>query len=138
MSIQSISNLMTLPTSTVVAASAAAQRSAGEGATQQTAEASDPSRIAGQKEVQAKDQQKQDDKEVNKESAEQAASKLQDFVAAIGTSLRFTVDEDSGSTVIKVMDPETQQVLRQIPSKEALELSKALDNFKGLLVKQQA
>lgn len=136
MSIQSISNLMTLPTSTVVAASA--QRAAGEGAAQQTAETSDSSKITGQKELQAVDQQKQDNKEVSKDSAQQAASKLQDFVAAIGTSLRFTVDEDSGSTVIKVMDPETQQVLRQIPSKEALELSKALDNFKGLLVKQQA
>lgn len=136
MSIQSISNLMTLPTSTVVAASA--QRAAGESATQQTAETSDPSKITGQKELQAADQQKQDNKEVSKDSAQQAADKLQDFVAAIGTSLRFTVDEDSGSTVIKVMDPDTQQVLRQIPSKEALELSKALDSFKGLLVKQQA
>lgn len=135
-SIQSISNLMTLPTSTVVAASA--QRAAGEGTAQQAAETSDPSKIAGQKELQATDQQKQDNKEVSKDSAQQAANKLQDFVAAIGTSLRFTVDEDSGSTVIKVMDPDTQQILRQIPSKEALELSKALDNFKGLLVKQQA
>lgn len=138
MSIQSISNLMTLPTSTVAAASAAAQRSASDSASQQTTEVADPSKITGQNELQAKDQQKQDNKEVNKADAQQAADKLQDFVAAIGTSLRFTVDDDSGSTVIKVMDPETQEILRQIPSKEALELSKALDSFKGLLVKQQA
>lgn len=78
------------------------------------------------------------DKKKTQESAKEAASKLQDFVSSVGTSLRFSVDEDSGQTVIKVLDPESQKVLRQIPSEEALALSKALDNFKGLLVKQKA
>lgn len=78
------------------------------------------------------------DKKKVQESAKEAASKLQDFVSSVGTSLRFSVDDDSGQTVIKVLDPESQKVLRQIPSEEALALSKALDNFKGLLVRQKA
>jgi flagellar protein FlaG len=40
--------------------------------------------------------------------------------------------------VVKVTDTETDKVIKQIPSKEALELAKALDKLRGLLVKQEA
>lgn len=52
--------------------------------------------------------------------------------------LEFTIDDDSKRTVVKVVDQKTKEVLRQIPTVEALEIAKALDQMKGLLIHQQA
>ncbi|ATE59437.1 flagellar protein FlaG [Thauera sinica] len=59
-------------------------------------------------------------------------------VAPMAQSLEFSLDKDSGRTVVKVMDTETNEVIRQIPSEEVLAISKAVDKLKGLLLKQQA
>jgi flagellar protein FlaG len=57
---------------------------------------------------------------------------------AVADSLQFSIDQDSGRTVVKVVDVQTNAVLRQIPSEEMLELAKDLDRMQGLLVRQQA
>ena len=53
-------------------------------------------------------------------------------------ALEFSIDEGSGRTVIKVIDKETEAVMRQIPSEEVLELSARLRRGDGLLVNVQA
>jgi len=40
--------------------------------------------------------------------------------------------------VVKVVDKETKEVIRQMPSKEVVELAKALDKLQGLMIKQTA
>jgi flagellar protein FlaG len=52
--------------------------------------------------------------------------------------LEFSIDGDSERTVVKVIDKETQEVIRQMPSREALEIAKMIDNMQGLLEKQSA
>lgn len=52
--------------------------------------------------------------------------------------LEFTIDDDSHRTVVKIIDQKTKEVLRQMPSVEALQIAKALDQMKGLLIHQQA
>ena len=74
----------------------------------------------------------------NKSDVEGATKKMQDFVSTMRGDIQFSVDEDSGKTVVKVVDRSTKDVIMQLPSKEALEIAKALDKFQGLLVKQQA
>ncbi len=59
-------------------------------------------------------------------------------VSRVSQSLRFSVDSDTGKTVIKVMDSSTDEVIKQIPSEEAMEISKALDRLQGLLIKGKA
>ncbi|MDX9737868.1 MAG: flagellar protein FlaG [Azonexus sp.] len=63
---------------------------------------------------------------------------LNEFIKPQNTSLEFSIDDDSGTVVVKVMDKETKEVIKQFPSEEALELAKALDKLKGLLVQQKA
>jgi flagellar protein FlaG len=48
-------------------------------------------------------------------------------------SLRFQVDELSGRTVITVLDAETQEVVRQIPSPELLAVMRHLERIGALL-----
>jgi len=57
---------------------------------------------------------------------------------AVADSLEFSIDHDSGRTVVKVVDTATDTVLRQIPSEDILRLARELDRMQGLLVKQQA
>ncbi len=43
-----------------------------------------------------------------------------------GRTLNFSVDEESGKPVVKVIDFETKEVIRQIPSEEVLTMAKAI------------
>jgi flagellar protein FlaG len=55
-----------------------------------------------------------------------------------GSSVQFSIDDDSGRTIVKVVDTDTDTVLRQYPSKEMLAISKQIDKFQGMFVKTQA
>lgn len=68
----------------------------------------------------------------------QAVKQIQDVIKQTAQSLQFSIDEDVGVSVVKVIDTESKKVIRQIPSEEVLEIAKALDKLQGLLVKQQA
>jgi len=68
----------------------------------------------------------------------QAVKQIQDMIKQTANSLQFSIDEDIGVTVVKVIDTESKKVIRQIPSEEVIDIAKALDKLQGLLVKQQA
>jgi flagellar protein FlaG len=68
----------------------------------------------------------------------QALKDINEAMRSMSSNLEFSVDEDSERPIVKVIDVQTGDVIRQIPSKEALEISKALDKVQGLLVRQQA
>ena len=65
---------------------------------------------------------------------EHAVAEIQRSVGGINTNLRFSVDDRSGRTVVTVTDSETREVIRQIPNKEVMEISRALDRMQGLLL----
>ncbi|MFK8017251.1 MAG: flagellar protein FlaG [Gammaproteobacteria bacterium] len=60
-----------------------------------------------------------------REEIEKAAQELTKRAAEMGRDLRFDVDDDSGVTVIKVIDPLTDEVVRQIPSEEAVDRARS-------------
>lgn len=69
---------------------------------------------------------------------ERAVKNVNEFVKPINNTLSFNLDQDTGQTVIKVVDLSTHEVIKQIPSEEMLAIAKALDTMKGLLVQQKA
>ena len=64
--------------------------------------------------------------------------RLNDFVQQSQRDLNFKVDKQSGRTVVTVTDTVTEEVIRQIPSKEALERLQNLEDIQGLLFRDQA
>lgn len=74
----------------------------------------------------------------SRQELDKAVKAVSDFVTSVANSLQFSVDGDSGKTVVKVIDTATKEVIKQIPSKEMLAIAKALDGIKGLLVQQKA
>ncbi|MDR2014253.1 MAG: flagellar protein FlaG [Azoarcus sp.] len=86
--------------------------------------------------------------EIRPDSADQAArleqavresvEKINEFIRPYVTSLQFSLDKDLGKIVVKIMDSETNEVIKQFPSEEALALAKALEKVAGLFLKQVA
>lgn len=74
----------------------------------------------------------------NETALEDAVSKLTDFVSNIRSEISFSIDENSGTRVVKVLDSESKEVIRQIPSEEAILLAQALDKLQGLFVRDKA
>ena len=72
---------------------------------------------------------------LSREEIEQTVSEVSDFVQNIQRNLLFSVDDDSGETIIKVTDRETDDVIRQIPSEEVVQLQQYLKDASGILFK---
>lgn len=72
------------------------------------------------------------------EQVQKALEKLQQVTQPVAQNLQFSVDDSTGETVIKVVDDRTQELIRQIPSQEFLDMVKALDKLSGLLLRQKA
>jgi len=70
----------------------------------------------------------------------QAADKINKVLQRFNSSnLEFSVDHDSGRTIVRVVDVTTKNVIRQIPNEETLAIAKSLDTFeKGFLIRQKA
>ena len=62
-----------------------------------------------------------------------AVTQLNTYVQTINRELQFSIDEASGHTVIKVLDALSGQVIRQMPSEEALALANTVEPDGGAL-----
>jgi flagellar protein FlaG len=53
-----------------------------------------------------------------------AVEQMKDFAQVMSRQLQFSVDDDSGKTVVRVLDKDSGDVIRQIPSEEVLSLAR--------------
>jgi flagellar protein FlaG len=67
-----------------------------------------------------------------------AVDKINGSPLGAAQGLEFSIDEDTKGIVVKVIDLDTKEVLRQMPSKVALEIAKSIDKTRGLLIDQTA
>ena len=68
------------------------------------------------------------------EMVEQLNTKLQETQRG----LRFSVDDSSGRIIVKVIDVDTDEVIRQIPSEEMLTIMRQAGDSQSLLFDDQA
>lgn len=61
-----------------------------------------------------------------------AVSRLNDYVQSVQRDLSFEVHDETGQTVVEVIDPETDKVVRQIPDELALKLAADLQQEEPL------
>ena len=64
--------------------------------------------------------------ETGQDNIEQAVQRMNDHVQLVNRQLEFKIDENSGRTVITVLDSDTQEIIRQIPGDEALRFARML------------
>ncbi|HEY8509355.1 MAG TPA: flagellar protein FlaG [Steroidobacteraceae bacterium] len=68
------------------------------------------------------------------EALAKAAQQIEEYLRSSGRDLEFRIDEATGRTVVSVRDPQTGEVIRQIPSEEALRIAQHLDVHTALLL----
>lgn len=101
------------------------------------AEASDPAAVAADATNAPGKAEKPS--EATREQVEGAVSTIQDFVQSVRRSINFSLEEgDGGRVVVKVTDAQSGDVIRQIPSEEALQLAENLSEVRSLLFKAEA
>lgn len=73
-----------------------------------------------------------------REAVQAAVDNVNAALAASNRSIEFSIDPDVKTLVVRVIDKQDGSVLRQMPSQEMLAIAKALDQVKGLLLRNQA
>lgn len=115
---------------------ASVARVAGVGGEESATAAVDKRNVAVN--AQKADQKNDPSQEPDANTVKDAVERVKQFVQSAASDVQFSIDEESGMRVIKVVDKETQEIIRQMPSKEVVELAKALDKLQGLMIKQTA
>lgn len=68
------------------------------------------------------------------EAVAAAVNSANAYLRSVSTSIQFSFDQETGRTIVRMVDAETEEVLRQIPGEEMLAISKSIDRMQGLLV----
>jgi len=89
--------------------------------------------------------------EISRASMEELVETFKGQMSIEKRSLSFVIDQELNRTIVKVIDPATDEVVRQIPSEELLRFAQALREFSeridtgitdsgsaGLLIQEQA
>lgn len=72
------------------------------------------------------------------EQVQEAIDQIQKFTQTLAQNLNFSIDEETGKTVVKVMDTQTNEVIRQIPSAEAIDIARTIGKIQGTLFNDKA
>ncbi|EAR09465.1 flagellar protein FlaG [Reinekea blandensis] len=76
--------------------------------------------------------QKQRAEEQKDENVERAVAQLNDYVQNTERKLEFQLDDESGDTIVRVYDKNSDELIRQIPNEEAVELARRLNQEEPL------
>ena len=76
--------------------------------------------------------------QATKEVMQVAAQQIQGYLRESGRNLNVSVDESTGYYVARVVNPETGEVVRSLPSDETLRIARNIDMMRGMLVNQRA
>lgn len=71
-------------------------------------------------------------------AASPAIGELVEAFKTTSIGLRFEIDEATHRVVTKVIDKETGDLIRQMPTEEMLRIARAIDKLQGLFVSQVA
>lgn len=65
-------------------------------------------------------------------------AQLNEHMQNINRQLQFKVDDQSGDTVVTVINSDTEEVVRQIPSEEVLAVRSGIEKYRGMLLEIKA
>jgi len=75
--------------------------------------------------------------EVSGKEVAEAVTAINSAFQNVQRDLLFSVDDGSGKSIIRVIDQETNEVIRQIPADELLKIARRLEEVQGVLFNQK-
>ncbi len=67
-----------------------------------------------------------------------AIQHLKDALHATSFNLEFEIDHDTNRVITKVVDTDTGEIIRQLPSEEVMRVAHALQKLQGVFVQKKA
>jgi flagellar protein FlaG len=68
-----------------------------------------------------------------RETVARAAEQMQKFVSTMGRNLNFSIDGETGHHIVRVTNPATGEVVRQLPSEEMIRIAHSLTQISALV-----
>ena len=76
----------------------------------------------------------EDEKKVlTSDELEQIASRMKVILKKLKPELRLEIDREANMVVVKIIEPDTEEIIRQIPTSEFLAIKKRMKEIVGLL-----
>ena len=72
--------------------------------------------------------------EISLQKLQHLTEAVDSYMASIGVSLKFNIDERTDMVQVEVRDPETDKLIRKIPADEMLDLAASIENMVGLFL----
>ncbi len=86
---------------------------------------------------QEKTVESEDIKKDEKIETEEAVERILNTANFYNRKIRIEIEEELNIMIVKVIDSETEEVIRQIPPEELIALSKNARDLKGLLINKE-
>jgi flagellar protein FlaG len=88
--------------------------------------------------IKLEEQKQEEQEQLSKEDLEEVTKFLNDSTKLFNLSLRFRVHDESHRIVVSVLNADTDEVIRQIPTDEVLALAERLNEMVGVLFNETA
>ncbi len=76
-------------------------------------------------------------KNLSIEEIENIIKEMNRFVQIFNTKIAFEIDRDTRKTILKIVDVQTNEIIRQIPPEELLEISRRISELLGLIINEK-
>lgn len=93
-----------------------------------------PEQLDTQRKQQQENPEPQGEQSADKVQPEELLSQIKSLTEEGMYSVRFENDDEAQEMVVKVVDPKTDEVIRQIPPEELLSLTQRLNDLRGNIV----
>jgi len=71
-------------------------------------------------------------------SVSRAIATINRALEAHSRGIEFSMDPDTHQTVVRIRDLQTKEVIRQIPSEDALAIARTIEKVQGVILRQKA
>lgn len=71
---------------------------------------------------------------LDEEALQQGIENLNKNIRVFNSKVSFSVDKDTGRTIIKVRDRDTNEIIREIPPEDFLRIASKLSELMGILI----
>ena len=72
--------------------------------------------------------------EISKEELEQSIEKANQFLLGLNTQFDFKVHEGTGRTVVRLVDKQTEEVVKEIPPEKMLDVIAGIWDMAGIVI----
>jgi flagellar protein FlaG len=79
-----------------------------------------------------------DQTKLSQEELKELSKALNHFLSLFNLETKLVYNKDAGQVIVQVIDKRTNEVIKQIPPEELLEVAKKIHDFVGLLLEKKA